>query len=90
MLKKITWSSQGLWQQTRDAHQHQNRGLGVTKTKYLDATMDCMDGVFNTQYDKRFDTAANELQDDGSKNSMPLQTTMYAYWSRPTIGDYCR
>jgi len=38
----------------RDAHQHQNRGLGVTKAQYIDATMDCMEngGVFNTIYDK--------------------------------------
>jgi len=53
----------------KDAHQHQNRGLGVTKAQYIEATMDCMEngGVFDTRYDKWFDTAANVLQDDGSR-----------------------
>ena len=40
--------------ESRNAHQHQNRGMGVTKAQYIDATMDCMEngGVFNTIYDK--------------------------------------
>ena len=38
----------------KDAHQDQNRRLGVTKAWYIDATVDCMEngGVFNTWYDK--------------------------------------
>jgi len=53
----------------KDAHQHQNRGLGVTKAQYIEATMDYMEngGVFVTRYDEWFDTAANVLQDDGSR-----------------------
>ena len=27
----------------RVAHQNQNRGMGVTKAQYIDATMDCME-----------------------------------------------
>jgi len=51
----------------KDAHQHQNRGLRVTKAQYIEATMDYMEngGVFVTRYEKWFDTAANVLQDDG-------------------------
>ena len=45
--------------------------MGVTTAQYIDATMDCMEngGIFNTPYDKwpKFDTAANVLQDDGSR-----------------------
>jgi len=61
----------------RHAHQHQNRGLGVTKAPHIDATMDCMEngGVFNTRYDKWFDTAANVLQDDGSRIVCRLKQT---------------
>jgi len=61
----------------RDAYQHQNRGLGVTKTEYIDATMDCMENgdVFNTRYDKWFDTATNVLQNDGSKIVCRLKQT---------------
>ena len=61
----------------RHAHQHQNRGLGVTKAPHIDATMDCMEngGVFNTRYDKWFDTAANMLQDDGSRIVCRLKQT---------------
>jgi len=53
----------------KDAHQHQNRGLGVTKAQYIETTMIYMEngGVFVTRYDKWFDTAANVLQDDGSR-----------------------
>ena len=52
-----------------NAHEHQNRGLGVTKAQYIEATMDYMEnaGIFVTRYDKWFDTAVNVLQDDGSK-----------------------
>ena len=34
----------------RTAHQHHNRGMGVTKAQRIDATMDVMEksGVFNT------------------------------------------
>ena len=51
----------------KNAYQHQNRGLGVTKAQYIEATMDYMEngGIFVTRYDKWFDTAANVLQDDG-------------------------
>ena len=57
----------------KDAHQHQNRGWGVTKAQYIKATMDCMenDGVFNTRYDKW----ANVLQDDGSRIVCRLKQT---------------
>jgi len=53
----------------KDAHQHQNRRLGVTKAQYVEATMDYMEngGIFVTRYDKWVDTAANVLQDDGSR-----------------------
>ena len=55
--------------ESKNAHQHQNRGLGVTKAQCIEATMDYMEngGVFVTRYDKWFDTAANVLQDDGSR-----------------------
>jgi len=61
----------------KDAHQHQNRGLGVTKAQYIEATMDYMEngGVFTTQYDKWFDTTANVLQDDGSRIVCRLKQT---------------
>jgi len=38
----------------KDAHQRQNRGLGVTKVQYIEATMYYMEngGVFVTRYDK--------------------------------------
>jgi len=40
----------------KDDHQHQNRGLGVTKVHYIEATMDYRGlengGVFVTRYDK--------------------------------------
>jgi len=34
----------------RSSNHHHNRGMGVTKAQYIDATMDCMEnsGVFNT------------------------------------------
>ena len=53
----------------KDAHQHQNRGLGVREAQCIEATMDYMEngGVFDTQYDKWFDKAANVLQNDGSR-----------------------
>ena len=40
-----------------------------TKAQYVEATMDYMEscGVFVTRYDKWVDTAANVLQDDGSR-----------------------
>ena len=61
----------------KDAHQHQNRGLGVTKAQYIEATMDYMEngGVFVTRFDKWFDTAANVLQDDGSRIVCRLKQT---------------
>jgi len=61
----------------KDAHQHQNRGLGVTKVQYIEATMDCMENgcVFVTRYEKWFDTAANVLQDDGSRIVCRLKET---------------
>jgi len=61
----------------KDAHQHQNRGLGVTKAQYIEATMDYMEngGVFVTRYDKSFDTAANVLQDDESRIVCRLKQT---------------
>jgi len=43
----------GCWaaNELKDAHQHQNRGLGVTKAQYIEATVDCMEnsGVFDTR-----------------------------------------
>jgi len=70
---------QGFGQRTndKDADQHQNRGLGVTKVQYIEATMDFMEngGVFVTRYDKWVDTAANVLQDDGSKIVCRLKQT---------------
>jgi len=46
----------------KDAHLHQNRGLGATKAQYIEGTMDFMENgdVFYTQYEKWFDT----LDDD--------------------------
>ena len=53
----------------KNAHQHQNRGLGVTKAQYIEVTMDYMEngGIFFTRNDKLFDTVAKVLQDDGSR-----------------------
>jgi len=61
----------------KNAHQHQNRGLGVTKAQCIEATMDYMEngGIFVTRYDKWFDTAANVLQDDGSRIVSRLKQT---------------
>ena len=44
----------------KNGHQHQNRGLGVTKALYIRVTMDYMEngGIFVTRYDKLFDTVA--------------------------------
>jgi len=38
----------------KNAHQPQNRGLGVTKAQYIEATMDYIEngGIFVTRYDK--------------------------------------
>jgi len=80
----------------RDVHQHENRGLGitqaqyidiglgVTQAQYIDTTMDCMEdgGVFNKRYDKWLHTAANVLQDDGSRIVCRLKQTC-----RPTGAD---
>jgi len=61
----------------KDAHQHQNRRLGVTKAQYIETTIDCMEngGVFVTRYDKWFDTAANVLQYNGSRIVCRLKQT---------------
>jgi len=61
----------------KNAHQHQNRGLGVTKAQYIEVTMDYMEngGIFVTRYDRWFDTAANVLQDDGSRIVSCLKQT---------------
>ena len=61
----------------RVAHKHQNRGMGITKAQCIDATMDFMEqgGVFNTWYEKKFDAAANMLQDDGSEKVCSLKQT---------------
>jgi len=61
----------------KNTHQPQNRGLGVTKAQYIEATMDYMEngGIFVTRYDKWFDTAANALQDDGSRTVSRLKQT---------------
>jgi len=70
--------------------------MGVTTAQYIDATMDCMEngGIFNTPYDKwpKFDTAANVLQDDGSRIVCSLKQTCMptvSNWSRPKMDDYC-
>jgi len=61
----------------KSAHQHQNRRLGVTKAQYIEATMDYMEnsGIYVTRYDKWLDTAANVLQDDGSRIVSRLKQT---------------
>ena len=61
----------------KNAHEHQNQGLGVTKAQYIEVTMDYMEngGIFVTRYDKWFDTAANVLQDDGSRIVSRLKQT---------------
>ena len=61
----------------RDAHQHQNRGMGITKAQYIDTIMDYMEkgGVFDTRYDNWFDAATNVLQDDGSRKVCHLNQT---------------
>jgi len=63
--------------QLRVEHQHQNKGIEVTKAKCIDATMDFMEkmGIFNTRYEKWFETAANVLQDDASKQVCRLKQT---------------
>jgi len=61
----------------KNAHEYQNRGLGVTKAQYIEVTMDYMENadIFVTRYDKWFDTAANVLQDDGSRIVSRLKQT---------------
>ena len=51
---------------SRVTHQHQNRGMGFTKSQYIEVSMKKV-GVFNTRYhdDKWFDAAANVRQADG-------------------------
>jgi len=63
--------------ESKNAHVHHNRGLGVTKAQYIQATMDYMEnaGIFVTRYDKWFDTAANVLQDAGSRIVSRLKQT---------------
>jgi len=41
----------------RTTHQHHNRGMGVTKAQFIEATMDFMEksGVFNNRYGKWLD-----------------------------------
>jgi len=67
----------GVGQRMKNAHEHQNQGLGVTKAQYIEATMDYMEnaGIFVTRYDKWFDTAGNVLQDDGSRIVSRLKQT---------------
>ena len=62
---------------SRSLNQHHNRGMGVTKAQYIDATMAFMEksGVFNIRYEKWFDAAANVLQNDGSKQVCRLKQT---------------
>jgi len=61
---------------SRIAHQHQNRGMGVQKHNTLTVHGFMEKGiVFNARYDKWFDTAANVLQDDGSKEVCRLKQT---------------
>ena len=64
-------------QRINECHEHHNRGLGVTKAQYIQATMDYMEnaGIFVTRYDKWFDTAVNVLQDDGSRIVSRLKPT---------------
>ena len=61
----------------KNAHEHHHRGLGVTKVQHIQATMDYMEnaGIFVTRYDKWFDTAADVLQDDGSRIVSHLKQT---------------
>jgi len=61
----------------KNAHEHHNRGLGVTKAQYIQATMDYMEnaGIFVTRYNKWFDTAANVLKDDESRIVSYLKQT---------------
>jgi len=61
----------------KNAHEYRNRGLGVTKAQYIQATMDYMEnaGIFVTRYDKWFDTAVNVVQDDGSRIVSRLKQT---------------
>jgi len=63
--------------ESKNAHEHQNRGLGVTKVQCIEATMDYMENadIFVTRYDKSFDTAADVLQDDGSRIVSRLKKT---------------
>ena len=51
--------------------------MRVTKAQCIDATMDFIkkSGVFNSQYGKWFDAAANVLQNDGSKEACRLKQT---------------
>ena len=59
----------------RSTNQHHNRRMGVTNAQCIDTTMDFMEksGVFNTQYGKSFDAAANVLRNDGSKEVCRLK-----------------
>jgi len=61
----------------RSTNQHHNRGMRVTKAQCIDATMDFIEksGVFNSQYEKWFDAAANMSQNNGSKDVCRLKQT---------------
>jgi len=52
--------------QLRVEHQHQNRGIGVTKAQNIDATIDFMEKtvVFNTCHEKWIEVSANVLQEN--------------------------
>ena len=72
----------------RVAHKDQNRGQGVTKAQYVEATMAFMqkENAFVKMYDKWLHEAANIHLEDGSKQVCP-QTNVYANRSSSQIFD---
>jgi len=61
----------------RQAHKHQNRGQGVTKAQYVEATMAFMEkeNTFVKMYTQWLDRAANIHLEDGSKQVCRLKQT---------------
>ena len=66
--------------QLRVEHQHQNRGMGVTKAQYIDANMEIMEktGVFNTRYEKWFEALSSKhVAGRWVQTSAPPKANMY-------------
>jgi len=74
----------------RVAHKDQNRGQGVTKAQYVEATMAFMEkeNTFVKMYTQWMDKAANIDLEDGSKQVCRLKIYVYANRSSSQIFDY--